>query len=447
MAKSPPGYLLPEGECYTDELACTLVFYPDKPEYRRALLGSITYLSTWLAWERDADKRGQDAARAWKNAVDETLGCWTMACFEELIADVEAIRILMENKKDCCDDNLTYYPDPPPTSDIEPFIGDPPEFYGETAVTDWDDWAEHVCYNANKYVDYLKGTADELERTVLLSTIYVGIIAAALALLAFSGIGLAISYGLAATIVGGLVLSATISTFEDTAANIEANRDDIVCTIMNGGSLADAIESALSSGTDWDLFYQFVDYASAVAIIHEGGFESEYLPSELDASCDCAFEPDLDGWELWGTKAVVSQVSSSTPPACDWDIDADDEMYITLDNCAVPYDGKLRIAGFIDVVGTMTENANCTDWLWLKVQLWTSFSMVCKELKTNGPKYTLYETEDEPAGAISHRLPFDIETAVGADLATVSLRLWVSTFAGAVDLESSLHVLLIEPVP
>ena len=73
MAKKNLGYLLPDGEAFTEEMACALVFYPDKKEYRQALGGSLGYLSTWLAWERDDDKRGSDAAREWKIALVMTM--------------------------------------------------------------------------------------------------------------------------------------------------------------------------------------------------------------------------------------------------------------------------------------------------------------------------------------------------------------------------------------
>lgn len=331
--KVQPGYLLPDGECYTDDLACTLVFYPDKPEYRRALLGSIVYLSNWLAWERDSAKRGKDAARAWKNAVDETLECWTMTCLEDLIANVDAIRILLENKKDCCDDNVSYYPTEEPTTDIEPFVGDPPAFYGETAVTDWDDWAEHVCYNANKYVDYLKNTAGQINEAVALSSIFIGLVGAALALLAFSGIGLPIAFALAAGVVTGLVLGATVVTFEDTADSFEAARDDIVCAIINGYNLPYQIETALSSGTDWDLFYQFVDYDAALAIVMDGGYGTEYLPSETSDACACVvteefvfnWPTDVDGFT--GSNIAITwyspgQIGCSPVNTAQWKLDS-----------------------------------------------------------------------------------------------------------------------------
>ena len=330
-----PGYLLPDGECYTEELACAIVFYPDKPEYRRALLGSIVYLSTWLAWERDSAKRGKDAARAWKNAVDETVECWTMSCFEELIADVAAIRILMQNKKDCCDDNVTYFPTEEPTTEIVPLDGDPPEYYGETAVTDWEDWQDHVCFNAHAYVDYLIGTSEELFNAVNVSSLFLGLISSALVLLAFSGIGLPIAFGLASWVVTGLALSATVLTFSSTASDLESARDEIVCAIVMGYSLSDAIESALGSGTDWDLFYQFVDYDTATAVIYEGGYGTEYLPTETRNDCLCigdgqfifTWDTDEDGFDncgdltpLWVSPGHLSWVSNTEmfARACDW---------------------------------------------------------------------------------------------------------------------------------
>lgn len=321
-----PGYLLPDGDAYTEELACCLVFYPDKPEYRRALLGSLVYLSTWLAWERDSEKRGKDAARAWKNAVDETLECWNMACLEELIADVATIRALMETKKDCCDENVTYFPTEEPTTEIVPWVGDAPDYYGETAVTDWDDWAEHVCYNAHNYVDYLKSTSYELMTAVNVGSIFLGLISSALVLLAFSGIGLPIAFGLAAAVVTGIALGATATTFSGTAAAFETARDEIVCAIVAGNSLAAAVEDALGSGTDWDLFYQFVDYDSAVAILYEGGYDTDYLPSQTRDDCVCeadarfvfTWPTDIDGFTaaaltiLWVSGQYVTSTPSNT---------------------------------------------------------------------------------------------------------------------------------------
>ena len=82
------GYLIPENPT-PDELNCLLVFYPDDPLYLQALLGSISYLGTWTAWERDAAKRGRLAAAAWKDANDCTFDA--MGCLTELISALTGI--------------------------------------------------------------------------------------------------------------------------------------------------------------------------------------------------------------------------------------------------------------------------------------------------------------------------------------------------------------------
>ena len=274
------GYRLPPGEAFTDELACALVFYPAKDEYRRALLGAVTHFEKWLAWELDDDKRGVDAARAWALANACTLECWNMACIDELLETMEAVRVLLANRKECCDDNVTYGLQDEVETEIDPGIGDPPDYYGETAITTWAEWEGHVCYNAQLYVDNLKNMASQINGAVEQSSLYLGLIAAGLVLLSFSGVGLPIAYLLASFVVGGLALAATSSTFATSAADIEDARVSIVCSLMEGGDLAGAVEDALSSGAAWDLFYQYVDYDSATAIIHEGGIEGDYLPSE-----------------------------------------------------------------------------------------------------------------------------------------------------------------------
>lgn len=281
------GYLLPDGDCYTDEVECMIVFVPAKTEYRRALLGSLHYLATWIAWEKDAAKRGKDAARAWKDAFDLTMECWTMGCFVELREDVSAILEILQNKKDCCDDSISYYPAPAPTTEIDPGTGDPPEFYGETEVEDWPDWSEHVCYNAQEYVDSLKSAGDEMANAAEYSIWYLGLVAAALALLSFSGIGLPVAFALASTTLFGL-LAATSGAFSDSSDDIEDAREDIVCALLWGEDVSLVIKDALGdTSEEWLLFFQFVDYDSATAIIYNGGADEDYLPSETDDSCVC----------------------------------------------------------------------------------------------------------------------------------------------------------------
>lgn len=293
MSGKPIGYQLPPGDAYEEDLCCEIVYYPDREEYRRALLGALTYLSTWRAWEEDDDKRGQDAARAWKNALEQTMECWNMACMEDLIAALEDLTESFQSHKDCCDDNITYLPVDPPTTEIDPGVGDDPTLYGETTVADWDEWLEHLCYQAHKYVDNLIDVALQLENAAYPAWIGIGLIAALLALLTFSGIGIPIAYGLAATVVGGLIVLGSGVLFGDAQTDLETARDNIVCALLQGNSLADAVETALSSGTVWDVFYSHIDYDAATAILYEGGYNDEYLETETRDDCFCEEPFDL----------------------------------------------------------------------------------------------------------------------------------------------------------
>jgi hypothetical protein len=288
---NPPGYPLPDGELGEDDLVCQLVYLPDRPEYWQALLAAVSYFSTWKAWERDDDKRGKDAAANWRLAFELTIGCWRMTCLEELTQTVTDILELLQTRKDCCDDNITYLPVDGIETDIVPFEDDPPEVYGETEIGDWDEWAEHVCYNAHAYVDYLAHAGDSLWEAAKSSSIIIGLIAALLSLLAFSGIGLPIAFGLAAGVVSGIVLGGQIATFAGTREAIEDARDNIVCAIIQGTGIAAAVEDALDSGVDWDLFYQFIPYENAMSIIYEGGHDSEFLPAETREDCVCEEPP------------------------------------------------------------------------------------------------------------------------------------------------------------
>ncbi|GAG75571.1 unnamed protein product, partial [marine sediment metagenome] len=162
-------------------------------------------------------------------------------------------------------------------------------------IETWADWEEHVCYNAHLYVDNLKNYGDMLWHIVKENSYYLGVIAAILAFLSFAGIGAAVSYLLASSVVALIAGGATLATFSSTKDEIEAARDDIVCSLLQGGSLATIVENAIGSAA-WELFYQWVDYDSAMAIIHEGGIDGDYLPADTRDDCYCG--PELEEGQL-----------------------------------------------------------------------------------------------------------------------------------------------------
>lgn len=296
MRKNPPGYPLPDGELGDDDLACQLVYLPDRDEYWRALYAALHYMTTWIAWERDVDHRGADAASNWREAFELTSECWRMTCLDEITDRMDDIIAMLALKKDCCDDNITYGPGTEVTTDIEPDVGDPPDYYGETAVTDWDDWREHVCLNAHLYVDKLVWQAGEMDDLLQLGGVTIGATGAGLLLLGAVGLLIAVPFAVVAATAAGILAAGTLAVFLTTADDIEDAREDIVCALIQGGSVSDVVESALGSlSLDWLLFFSHVDYDNATAIIYEGGYDGEYLPPELRDDCDtCGYEQETD---------------------------------------------------------------------------------------------------------------------------------------------------------
>lgn len=213
-----------------------------------------------------------------------------MACLETLQDDVAAILAVLQSKKDCCDDNITYGPSDEVETDIDPGEGDPPDEYGETEITTWDDWYEHVCYNAHQYVDALVAQAEQLDDAVGWGFLSIGLVAAVLVALSFTGLGLALSYAAAAAALIVIQEGGTLF-FGDTADDIEDARNDIVCAFLQGTSLGDAVEDAIGSLDPAWAFFSLIDYDSAQAIIYEGGYNGEYLPTETKDDCsDCGYD-------------------------------------------------------------------------------------------------------------------------------------------------------------
>lgn len=161
------GYALPDGDAYTEEVACIKVYVPDRPEYRRALLGSITYLGTWIAWERDEQKRGRDASRAWRRANDRTLNEWAEGCdceeceycfasideIEEWIAESDEMTINVVQNCCCgcgCGRQCDGHQPPDPPDDYVPPWDDPE---GDAPPIPGQDYLQAKC-NAIAYLLY-----------------------------------------------------------------------------------------------------------------------------------------------------------------------------------------------------------------------------------------------------------------------------------------------------
>lgn len=288
-----PGYPLPAGDTYTEELACTFLWYPNKPEYRQALRASLHYLGSWLAWERDGTTRARDAAQAWKNANDLTEECIEMNLCETML---DLLTEIERNTRTCCGQStyVTYQSNTIITTTIVPGSGPDPTVYGETAVADWNEWLEYVCYQANAYVDDLIETANTLDTAVSAGGYVLDFIAHLFSLVQWRMVEdiIPVNFSVIQAIFNALGQGLIQNEFGSLAADFETYRNDIVCAIIQGTSLELAIQDIVGTGLLWTVYYSWFDYDTTQAIIYEGGVDGVgYLTPIKSQACDCDFEP------------------------------------------------------------------------------------------------------------------------------------------------------------
>ena len=321
---SKKGYPLPVGEVYTDDFSCQLVFIPNKDEYWQAILGAILYMGTWKAWERDDDKRGKDAAQAWREANELTLECWRMTtCLQDITSRMDLMLALMAARI-CCDAGTVSYDSTVIiATTIVPGVGDDPDVYGETAVADWQEWYEHLCYQAHAYVDRLIQYANTIHAIFNAGSLTLDTWASILDALMFVGLPIPFYIADAMEWLSDILSGGVFDMFADAAADLEDARDSIVCAFMQDT----AVEDAVGSGSSWTLFYQLINYDNVKAILYEGGYDGDYLPAETKDDCwDCdleqLFEGDVfitiryGGNLLWNEAGGFWQIQSTNPAAC-----------------------------------------------------------------------------------------------------------------------------------
>lgn len=293
MTKPNIGYLLPDGEAYTADLACMMLFYPDKPEYRRALFGALDYFGTWLAWERDDDKRGKDAAKAWAEATVLTRKCMSMNTCETIIDLLTEIR---DKPIQCCGESthITYGDNIIVTTTIVPDVGAYPTDWGEQEVDDWDDWKEYVCYQAHLFVDDLIDTAAKLDTAATIGGYVLDFVAHLFSIVQWRMVEdlIPVNFSMIAAIVDALGQAGIQNEFETIQATIEDAREEIVCALILGDSLEDAVELAIDNELAWTVFFSWIDYETTTGAIYTGeAGEGGYLPVGQRDDCTCAKTP------------------------------------------------------------------------------------------------------------------------------------------------------------
>lgn len=249
--KNPPGYPLPAGVLGNDDIVCQLVYLPNRPEYWQALVAALSYMSTWRAWERDTDKRGKDAASNWREAFELTIGCWRMACLEQLQDDVAAILAILEVPAACCDagdvtDGDQY------TDRVTDGVGDVPQNIIDagyaSGTSDWAGFDDYKCMISHVIVDQLNLKLDELAPLVTTTGGVLGGVAAIAGILAviFGTGGLAIVFGIVAGIGATSLLYQAITDFDlidGLAAKVVTNHDDLACAVYQSDGDQDSLDN------------------------------------------------------------------------------------------------------------------------------------------------------------------------------------------------------------
>lgn len=295
-------FLLPPGENWSNELGCFLVFYPDEPAFRQALLGAITEFTKWWTWERDPLHRGAIAANLWDDAITATLECIEMGFCDQILAAIQAntdaINALSFDPV-CCDmlpgsDTIIAEHEGDLTDSDTDVLND----IVPAGYVDGDDFKDnYLCAAATLYVDSLIELPDRL--TSLTS---VTIAALTLVILTYTaGAYIAI----AGAIFGILTLAHIIeflSIIEDildaistgseppgSAASVALSgaRDDLICAIYSS-STADiaanqlelVIDNTLSTG--WATVLKAWPHETLLAKVFNGDTE---LPADVGEDC------------------------------------------------------------------------------------------------------------------------------------------------------------------
>jgi hypothetical protein len=329
------GYLLPD-TAYTENMACTLVYYPDKPEYRRALLGSLAYLATWIAWEKEPERKGIDASLSWKIALDLTMECWKMGCLEQLQDDVAEILAIMQLGNSCCDEEDITDGDRY-TDRVEDGVGDVPQNiidagYAEDAA-DWAGFDDYKCMIAHVTVNQFEARLREIDEIVERAGPYLALAAALSAILGVivaTG-GLAIVFGILAGI--GTVSALYYALIEfgpvgDLADDVATNHDALACAIY----FSDGDEDALISLNDKidelfsvpeALILKNLNLGPTLKLLYAGRYDQQDIAEILEAAgydvegFDCTCEDEQigefltltdfedQGWGEWQREGVT----------------------------------------------------------------------------------------------------------------------------------------------
>lgn len=327
------GYLLPPGDASESELECCIVFYPKRDAYRRALMGSLDYLATWIAWERDSGKRGKDAAASWKLANIQTWECTNMGYCDDLATTLDALLAATQALECCGDQDITdglQF-----TDDIVDGVGDVPQNiidagYADDAA-DWAGFDDYKCMISHLAVDHIETFFRDISPYINDAELVVGGVGVVGALLGaiLAVVGLPISAAIIVALGAAAAIYVWIAEYGkdavlDLADEIAANHDALACAIYEGDGVSDAIDDF---NAEVDSLFGAIDAVAIKAVgfepqlraMYAGRYDQEDIAANLkDLSyttlyynCDCIEIDDPPvGYRLRTPESVVSFVAT-----------------------------------------------------------------------------------------------------------------------------------------
>lgn len=254
------GYLIPDDPS-PDGLNCVLVFYPDDPLYYAALIGSLSFLGTWVAWEKDGTTRARQAAIAWKEANEATMA----NCLDDLVTALAGIQAAIENQENICapvvnvDSCCPATPSIPddetgndPPANTTP-IGDPSSDPPPDGYPTWPDYFDAKCLAANYIADKVIQLANSIATFASMGVImFVQNLVTQMSLIIPSGWLLALGGWVMSNAVVNLIIindDDGLPIFTEFADALETNKSDFVCSLYSWLSADNAL-TAVSAFID-----------------------------------------------------------------------------------------------------------------------------------------------------------------------------------------------------
>lgn len=287
------------------------VAVPGVEAYERAAWDAYTNLANEWMWGAEVQAPNSAAIRQdWLQAIDLTLEAYEMGFPTILLDHIDEIETILRTMQGegCCDNQLTLLPPEPVENPDDLGYDDPPpaEWGDGEPVADVDDWHDILCGAAHDYLDLLIYQANQMDSLVINSLLTIAAIGTILAALATVGLSLLIEAALAAGIFTAITGAWVNDLFADAGEAIDSVREEIICAVLtsNPQAVADEIEAAVSA-TAWTVFFQWLDYESAVNTMLYGGHEGEFMEVRRGESCPCdsytfdhtfTFDSDQDFW-------------------------------------------------------------------------------------------------------------------------------------------------------